>query len=774
MKNNLTVDEIIELIFRKLNAGGRLEAYNSIDLKRVTDKSDLIDKLKVRMNNGNLTDNIFEYLLSYSHSKIDGEFYKHINDKILPTVTLNPHDKPNLFKPYFVKEDTNGRLLTHLDELFYLSGKDKNKKDVRLIKSQNILHIGEKGSGKTLSQNFWLYESNDKLEDSNIVWVRLDASKLIKIWKKGNALLEQNDTFLITPEMYMLGQLVYVFSKHFQKEFSNLYSKLFGEIADKLEVNSANNLQNYSVSEAKLITKAHARSINVDMLIVSKFAEKEKITTIIDFLRHFERVISISEFTFADNGKTRRDDKEKTNKDYSFMVDNVLLDSQKQRQPTELFKVWIAIAKILQEFIISNNYKILYIIDGLDNINFYHEERENYLNKLLELLYDFPLTIGHRNELLLISLRDTTYNRLKKIGKQICYIDRSQYKKLETFSIIRQQTNNVLKNILDKRINYIFSDGYTETSCFMARVLKTIKESNIIDHLPEEETWHFNIRGFLYNNITLAKYVTFKYYSAGQPLNFGIGRLINIYKDINLLLNGHLYICEEMHPPNTNEGGNYFNLFGYTIGANEESLSKNEEPLYFIYTYILLLIKKHEPISMKRIFDILTRFGNISKIDCRKCIDKLVSSGMIKQELSSNEDNMEYKKTIKGILALRKFYNDIHFLYYTSLDTKIPEKLLKSFKIAPNNTYSNRNYPPYCIITGINFLKYLKCQNNKILKDIELKNKLNELKIDISIFKLPIEKSELSKSIETMVKIIMREENENYRQILADWLDHKI
>lgn len=763
--DNLTTDEKVEIILKKLNTGGDSGELNFYDLKRVTDDDELVNKLKVKTIYGDLTDSIDEYIDSYS--KDDSKFSKHIEGNILPMVTLNPHDKPNPFKPFFADKDSNDKTLSHLQQLYDLLEKDENTGNINLVDYGNILHIGEKGSGKTLSQNVWLYDKNDILEKNKIFWVRLDATKIIQIWKDGNASFGTDD-FLITPEIYFLGQLVYVFIKHFQKEFSNLYSELFGEIADKLKNGTRNNLQNINSFKTETITKAYAHAINIDTLAVTRYAKSQNIETIIDFLKHFEHITAVSEGTYDENGETRRYDKERKYKD-SFLVEYVFLDSQKKKKQTELFSVWISIAKILQEFILNNDYKLFYIIDGLDNINFYYKEKENYIDKLLHLLLEFPLKIGHKNELLLISLRDTTYSRLKEIGGENFYYDRQHHRNLYTFHIIRQQTRDVLKYILEKRINYIFSEYTAKSDCFMAKVLKTINESQKVgDKMLEGEIWHYNTRGFLFNYSNLAKYITFKYYFAKtkQFSYFDIGRQISIYKDINLLLNGQLYVCEKARLPNTNEGTIFINLFGYTI-------NEDEKPPYFIYTYILLLLKNRESIPMEKIQDILLCFG-ISEIDCKYCVDKLVSSGMLKQKFSSDVNCMKHEITNKGKLALQKFYNDIHFLYYTALDTKVPEKVLKSFRIAPNNlnTDEKRNYPLCCVITGIKFLNYLILQYNKTLNDPELKDKLNKLKIPISLFKIPIEKSTLSESIKTMVNIMDRDESSMH--MFTTWLSHEM
>ena len=765
MPNNLNIEEIVSNIFDKLNEDRCFRTDNFI---RATDDDKLLNKLKAKTKDGDLTHSINRYLSSYNDN--ERMFYNYIEEKVLPKVNLNPHNSPNPYDEYFV-DNIEGVQLAHIQKLYALLEKDRTTEVLELIKKQNILQIGSKGSGKTISQNVWLQNKNDALEQNKIVWIRLDARKLIDIWEQGNAFLDEEDNenvpFLITPEMYILGQLVYVFSKHFQKKFPE-YSNLFGGISLELCSSDDNNLSKHSLDYKVELTKARAKSYGIDIPTVSLLAEKKGFKTIIDYLVHFETIIAKGEGTYGGTEK-RKARKEKKDTSYSFLIDKVLLDSQKLQRPTDLFKEWIVVAKILQEFILRKKYYILYIIDGIDNINFYHTKRKKYLKTILNLLYVFPLKKSNsnisKNELLLLSLRNRTFNELMKIQKEIHYNDINLYKTVDNFYPISQQTKKLLKPVINKRIGIMLADDdihikAIKNNCFMASVIKDIQEFH---YIPNEERWHFNIRCFLYNHITLARFITFKYYFAGEPNDFDIRKKITTYEDINFLLNGYLFLWEKMQKPISNEGHDCFNLFGYT---------KDEKPLYFIYTYILLLLRNCGSILMQKITDILCCFGEINTIDCDNCIDKLVSSGMITQEYSQNVEDYEYKITEKGNFALQKFYNDIHFLYYTSLDTKVPEKLLNSFFIAPNNydTDSDRNYPPYCIITGICFLRYLLFQNGKIVRNTKLKNKLKLLGIDINIFDITklINDEDISNSVETMVKTTSR--NESHTQILINWL----
>jgi len=758
----MNMEEQLEKVIKGLYKRRNFDSDNPNDLTRATDDEMYQKKLYLNTGSDEVKEDINAYL--YHRNNTEMLFYNEISEKIYRMGHLNPHNKPDPYDKYFV-DNIEKRKLRHLQELYNLLEMDTTSGVLQLKEYRNVLHIGDKGSGKTLSQNVWLYRNNEKLENNDIVWIRLDALKLMDIWKGAD--LEKST--LVTPEIYLLGQLVYVFSKHFQKKFPNYYSELFDRIASKLNDSPQNKLSYYQERNTVELTRAVRELFDINMMQVFSSANKKGLETIIDYLKYFEETISQAENTYKDSGETRLDSDRKTNRSRSYLIENVLKESQKNI--IKNYKEWITIAILLREFILHNDYYILYIIDGLDHINFYHPNREKYMQKILHLLYFFPLSQSEdesavdRNELLLMSMRPDTYDALKKIYNKEFYHGFNHYKNVENFYPIYQQTNNLFKPIFNRRIEF-FVSSCTYKECFMAKVLERIKESpDIVEEEKEGEKWHSNIRCFLYNCVNLAKYITFKYYFAGKPDKFDIDKQIVTYKNTNLLLNGYLYLCEEKNPCDSDAGNNFFNLFGFT--------KRKGKPLYFIYTHILLLIKKHEQITYEDIKDIIDCFEDITLVEYELCVCRLVSFGLITEEYSDAENRMKFKITIKGSLALQNFYNDIHFLYYTSLDTKIPKKLLEKFLITPNNydiEEEKRNYPPYCIITGMYFLRYLYRQNNKIIENAKLKlEKLELLGIkDISIFNLPIKEEELSKSIGEMLRIVYR--NNEYKIIFEEWL----
>lgn len=731
------------------------KSSNNFDMSNLLrPNEDVIISQQLSLNFDSTTStSINDYLDSVNENEMD--FYRAFENCIPLTDSMNPHIKPYPLRKFYVDKTKEGQEYKHFKKLLDLleteedDGKGKIKLISRCQKRGGILHIGEKGSGKTLTQNVWLHDNFDVFEKNNILWIRLDVTKLINIWENS----PDRNPNLTSTEDYLIGQLVYVFCKHFNNKFPN-HSDLINRIYNDLLKSPANN-----IPESQTYSKAQSEFANSNDELLYFHANKKGIQTISDYLIDFERQIAMYEGTYA--GVDERKELNRRMKPIkSFIVDKVLIDSQKfssdryKGSKTE----WMAIGSKLREFILNSNYKILYIIDGMENINQLHVEHKNYLKAVIKNLYNFPLKIhgSYENELIIMALRDTTYETLKRVMKEEMYDDYKQFRNIDSFYKIQQETNNIHNLILNKRIE-IFLKESTE-KCFMKEVLKVIKDS---EFSLENNNWNSNLRCFLHNHLSLAKLITFRYYFAGQPKDFSIKDQISTFEKINYLLNGKLFLNEQTDILRTNKGHNLFNIFGYVNkGTNK--------PSYFIYTRILQIIKAKPDITEQKLLNFLNTFGYLTDdIEC--CLDRLIRSGLINLSYSPNVvDKIKYKITPKGLFAINIFYNDIHYLYYTSLNTLLPEYIIDKLKISPNNFHFvniKRFYPPHCIISGLVFLQFLITFNEN---SIASKNKSNS-NTELKMFKLPIDIEKLKESVEKMVNLCLRDED--YKKCLLDYIN---
>lgn len=751
MKESHNKEQVVNLLLNSID----FDSYENFQIKefiRPNESPKIKKKLRLYIEDERrYTSSIDEYLDSINLSEM--RFYRQFAEAIPLTDSMNPHVIPYKLKEYFADKVDN-KLLNHLKKLNNLCECNK-KNELNLKACKGVLQIGEIGSGKTFSQNNWLHDNNVLFEKHKIYWVRLDAAKLIRLWDESDDLKNPN---LTTIEEYFIGQLVYVFCKHFIEKYP-LRNELFVEIANKLSKSEVNKIPK-SKFEFKSQTKISISGFD----FFTFYANKNGITTIIDFLYDLERQIAIYE-GLNDGEDSRLPVEKRKHTDKSFLIDRVFLESQKFTADKYLGNknIWMILGNILKDFILSQGYSLLYIIDGIENVNFLFHEKRNYIEKILVNLYNFPLNQfnSHPNEFIYISLRDTTYESLKRIIDENKFTDFNKYINIDSFVKIYQETSGVLPIALSKRMDYIYKDKACD-DCYMKEVINQIKEFHCI---PDEKRWNSNIRSFLSNHISLAKLITFRYYFADQPPKFNIRNQINSFENINYFLNGELYINEQSKSPAADKGYHLFNLFGYVE-------KRTNHPSYLIYTRILQLIQKKFDITLQKLLVVTKAFGYADS-DVLYCIDNLTFNGLIKSSYTPKvQDKIKFQITNKGEFALDSFFNNIHFLYYASINTLLPNEIIDNIKVSPNNFPKNaikkRFYPPYCIQTALVFLQYLITWN-KYENKIALGRDKN---IDPLFLTIPVDINNLSQSISEMVEISLNDTD--YRTELISFVDKMV
>ncbi len=267
----------------------KLDRIETRNLKKPNSIPSIRNKLLIRGQNEIPTTSIKEYL--NKHDSLEKEIYTKFKSYVLHSDSMNPHVKPYPLREYFVEYKTDGKKLMHLVELEDLLN-DTAVDDEIIMKIVHynrlyggILHVGEKGSGKTFSQNVWLHDNHKKFEENKIFWVRLDAAKLFKLWSTST--LENAN--LTTVKEYLIGQLLYVFCKHFNPNFPGS-SLLLAEIAEKLKESSENNIKPSSIKK-----KYDMKIAADDQEIFSFVAEKKGIEKVTDYFEELERQISVYE-----------------------------------------------------------------------------------------------------------------------------------------------------------------------------------------------------------------------------------------------------------------------------------------------------------------------------------------------------------------------------------------------------------------------------------------------------------------------------------------------
>jgi len=766
--------------------------------KLATEDDEVKDKLKVRTKNGGKTDDISEFLDGFKDSVIN--FLIESKKTIWGHTNLNPRGI-NLYDKYFVRDRT-GKIGELCDLLNF-----NNEGNLNLFERQIVVLLGEKGAGKTITQNVWLHDHNKDLEDKKIFWVRLDVEKLYKrLWKHGKD---------INTKEYFLGQLLYVFCKRFKEiedtitlgrfapsdsRFVN--SKLITEIYNLLS--NSPDYNDIPFSDEKL-TKNQLEFFKGTNSFIYESLKSKNYKKITEYLNDLEIVIAIDEGIYKNDGKTRlaflpeKNEDFKKDKNYSFLIDRVFQDKKNQ------FEKWMHLAEKIRTFMLNKGYRILYMIDGIDNIDFDNKNDEDNYNKLLKQLLDFPLRKSGmilEKEQVFMAMRHNTFSELKKMYSGY---NTTEYRDLEFPKKINVDEQEVIINeVFKKRINVInerenSNKWYGKTH--IVEILDIIAE---IGFKPKDlnRKWNFNYRNFIHSNINLAKYILFKYYWKGNDKKTllsdkdkeMIKNDIKTFRDINLYLSGEMYACKEKM---TGEEAKMtcFNIFDFAEGK-----------YLLVYTYILMIIKAldaeykqcHENIiniMCKLGFPVKENENDANENSCEFCIARLVNRGMLNKIFLLDKKSFAYKITKKGEFFLTQFYNSIDYLYYSCLDTKLPNEVFDSIKkyIAQNNFDSGEYtyFPPYSVITGICFLNYLISENKQKLKQIfnnaDARKILSDNGIERTDLELPIKKDicyandieSLRYSVSNMIRIFVKENvrnesekkrNEIYREKLEVWL----
>jgi len=714
---------------------------------------------------------------------------------------LNPRGI-NLYDKYFVRDKTSK--IKELCDL--LDSNDEGK--LNLFEREIVVLLGEKGTGKTITQNVWLHDHNKDLEDKKIFWVRLDVEKLYKrLWK--------HEKHINTKE-YFLGQLLYVFCKRFKEiedtitpnrfapddsKFVN--SKLITEIYNLLR--NSPDYDDIPPGDEKL-TKNQLEFFKGTNSFIYESLKSKNYQKITEYLNDLEIVIAIDEGIYKNDGKTRlaflpeKNEDSKKDKNYSFLIDRVFQDKKNQ------FEKWIHLAEKIRMFMLDKGYKILYMVDGIDNIDFDNKNDEDNYNKLLKQLLEFPLLKSGmvlEQEQVLMAMRHNTFSELRKMYSGY---NTTEYRDLELRKEIDvDEQENMINEVFKKRISVISEKENSNKWYGKTHIVEILDIIAEIGFGPEDlkRKWNSNYRNFIHSNINLAKYILFKYYWKGNDKKTSLSDKdkeiikndIKTFRDINLYLSGEMYACKEKI---TGEEAKItcFNIFDFAEGKH-----------LLIYTYILMIIKALGDETYKQchenIINIMCKLGfpikenesDTKENTCEFCIARLVNRGMLKKIFQLDKKSFAYKITKKGEFFLTQFYNSIDYLYYSCLDTKLPNEVFDSIKdyIAQNN-FDHGEYtyfPPYSVITGICFLNYLISENEQKLKQIfnsaDAEKILSDNGIKKTDLELPIKKDiryandieSLRYSVSKMVGIFVKENvrdesekkrNEIYRKKLEVWL----
>lgn len=646
--------------------------------------------------------------------------------KLIENGHFNPH-KPYRLNEYFV--ETKG--YKELNKIFLF------KENPSLI--HNLVHIGDRGSGKTALQNCWLYRNNERLEEERIFWVRCDGHKLYKLWLDHEGILDQSFNQkidielmsadadiepseikigeLINLETYFDIQLVYVFSKYILNSNRNLFQDI-----------------------VSIMKKERPK---FDMPVSKSIHHKENKDL-------YQRLLDLNT-TILKEEKGRAEG-------YSYAYDQLMRIAQETRQIEK--NKWIYTSKALQKFLYKHGFWLLRIIDGVDNVHINQIRAKKFYQYMLNEVSNFTLANPPKNTINYLAIRERTYIELAEINPLI-KATASHVKKIK-------HVTPSIKEVLSERYNYSMNNCFIEGEGIYEKISKAV-----IEVTPKENNSynHNNIRSFLHNKISLISLVYYRVMQLGGS-HANIPLQVENISQSNRFLNGRLFLNtkEQWVDLNLERGLCCINIFYFD---NEKFPCSDIKFWYGMCKVRILQLLSFETIEKDKLITFLNVSFNYPIDLIELNLYDLRAFGLVDSVFNNG---ICYKTSIKGENELSSSFMNLDTLYYFSLDSSLPSKLIDSDLIGThNNKFNTRTRYPYSsLISAITFLLFLKKVND--IEKIKYEEYSESSGFDSSIkfnkIRLPFQSDEafitLSNSIEARYNTACDDsEGENFQQYLS-------
>lgn len=551
---------------------------------------------------------------------------------------------------------------------------------------ENIILVGDKGSGKTALQNCWLFENNQKLERENIFWIRCDGHKLYQLWLDSFEDIEQKrneygEDRIISIKDYLDLQLVYVFTKYCLDENRPFFKKIISIIK--------NNKQKFDYPMGKWDrNRTEPRDLYYTILMLRDIIIKKE----------------NEKFTIKP--------------DYSYLIDEVMKKSFISHQREK--RRWLSVSYSLQRVFSKNGIWILKIVDGVDNVHINEKNTIPYYKKMINECHKFITENPQPTELRFISVRERTHIDIGEIPITDTAPNGIEKK-------IINHTPSCFKKITQKRYKY-FKKNMEFNSLF-----ETIF-SQVVDSIDPyiNELHHNNVRTFLYNKATLMMQVYYRIKQLGGNMAT-IKSSIESLEYRNKYLNGRLFLNtfrDFKREMNSELGLCCMNIFYFNL--EKYACSHPQQWYGLCKTRILQLLSMNTFMKEERIVSILNIGIGYPKSLILSDIEDLRAFGMID---SKDENGLVFIINIKGKQYLDKSFTDVDTIYYYALDSPLPVFFVENGLInSHENKLSRRtNFPYACISTSVTFIKFIN-NINAIETERYKRNKHKLGTLDVSSF----------------------------------------
>jgi len=637
--------------------------------------------IRSRLQGEHQSDSLYSFLrLSEKHGVL--KFYKNTKQN-LSTPSMNPQkDYPPLV--YWIKPDD---LLDFFDsQIFNFLDED----------ATHIFHYGEKGCGKTLSQNCWLHTRNNSLENKKVFWVRCDGFKLYKLWFD-SAMSTTKPTSL---NDYLDMQLIYVFARYYKENsfMLNIFEKLKRE------------------------------RVTFDYMPGKVFSHKEE-RSVVEYIEKLNTDILSYKGIDPSDGSAMS---------YSIFI---LKEAQALRTGIDRARFnYSQLSKALQTFLLKNDYRILKVLDGIDNINLLSTTAIPFYYRMLEEVANFMYK-SEPSVIKLTSLRERTMLEVQrmrhtvlsdKLTDQILPLERKHpqlnfVKIAERHGEFNQQGNVHARSRVPDFISF---HRFLE--------IETMKQKN--GHALEG-CYHNNAATFLHNALELSLIVYYRWLQVGKADDFSADHYAKIFRKRNLFLNGRFYLDSSRPRPDGIKQGLYsFNIFYCEPNSEASNLSRRWQGLCTIR--ILQTLAGVDKATSEGIITqyISNQFGyTVKQIQNSLSLCKdfgMIDSTMTDESRKNNEILIEISQKGKYIVD-ELVFSELDVLYTLALDTYLPASYRSLLVIHSNKIKGETQYASSAIISSILFMLFLLYVH---AEEMETYNENNKLSLKKHHFKLPFVK----------------------------------
>jgi len=663
-------------------------------------------RILFRLKGEDETEDIYEYLRStkkHELLKLFKEYHKYIANP-----SMNPRKSYEPLEYWIEPEDVTQKFDAQILEFL---GEDYT----------HIFYVGEKGCGKTLTQNCWLHTKNKDLEDRKIFWVRCDGYKLYKLWYDPN-LDKKKGTSL---EDYLNLQLVYVFAKYYNQ--NPFFEKIF------------NQLRQDNVKFPYMPGKVHDHKIANEM---ASFFEK------------FSRDIEGYEFTKALNKKS------------SYAI-YILREAQAERTGIDRAR-WnlLSLSRYFQNFLLKNGYKILKIVDGIDNINLVSSEALPYYKHMISEVAQFIYTNSTPDILKIVALRERT-----KIDIERARLGLVDNLRDDIHPVPIKHSTPPFREISNKRW------GYIKNKIKKIKFISNIPSSfliypsfYLIDNRLEKinNCYHNNIATFLHNTFSLFMTVYYRWLQLNKTEDFSYENYIQIFRSRNFFLNGRFYLNSKVNLPDTTKKGVFaFNIFHSQPNCNATFISRRWQGLCTTRILQLLInIPSNYKISENQTIEYLENWFGYTLKQIKFSLNLCRNFGLVDTKMDEDEDKIYLEISKKGKYVLHLIFSDLDVLYTLALDTYLPSSFQDLIAVHCNRIHKETYYPSSAIITSILFILFLIYVHNKEMNLLSQTNESGSIPFDPKNFDLPFNIQRILKRSLRLYKLANRNEKQKIAMLI--------